>query len=77
MSGSFKLWVKIAGTAPIRQIDIVKNNKFIHTRHPMEHQDLMFTFVDSEAAQGENYYYVRVLQADDQIAWSSPIWVTR
>jgi hypothetical protein len=24
---------------------------------------------------GANYYYVRVLQVDDQIAWGSPIWV--
>ena len=22
------------------------------------------------------YYYVRVIQGDDEIAWSSPFWVT-
>jgi hypothetical protein len=36
-----------------------------------------FTFVDNQAAPGESYYYVRVIQVDDQMAWSSPIWITR
>ena len=30
-----------------------------------------------EPAPGESYYYVRVIQVDDQMAWSSPIWVRR
>ncbi|MCP5115590.1 MAG: hypothetical protein GY953_32590 [bacterium] len=75
-SGQFKLWVKVLGTADIRQIDIIKNNTFIHTRHPLK-QDVEFTYTDTEAVPGESYYYVRVLQADNEIAWSSPIWVTR
>jgi hypothetical protein len=28
-----------------------------------------------DAQPGENYYYVRVIQKDGQMAWSSPIWV--
>ena len=24
---------------------------------------------------GTHYYYVRVLQADDEIAWASPMWI--
>ncbi len=74
-SGRYKLWVKIIGTAPVRQIDIIKNNKFIHTRHPLE-PEVTFTFEDADIAPSESYYYVRVQQADDQMAWSSPIWVT-
>ena len=26
-------------------------------------------------AAGTHYYYIRVLQADGEIAWASPIWV--
>jgi len=70
----FKLLVKVIGTAPIRQIDIIKNNKFLHTRQPMQ-QDVSFTFEDSNAGEGNAYYYVRVQQVDNQMAWSSPIWV--
>ncbi len=75
-SGDFKLWVKVIGTAPIRQIDIIKNNTFIHTRQPLE-PETTFTFVDTQAGTGESYYYVRVIQTDDQMAWSSPIWIKR
>ena len=34
-----------------------------------------FTWMDNKLDAGSNYYYVRVLQRDGQIAWSSPIWV--
>ena len=72
--GPFKLWIKVIGTAPIRQVDLIKNNTFIHNRQPLE-KEISFSFVDNQAGPGENYYYVRVIQADDQMAWSSPIWV--
>ncbi len=75
-AGDFRLLVKVIGTAPIRQIDVIRNNAFVHTRHPLE-TEVSFSFVDSQPARGESYYYVRVLQVDDQIAWSSPIWITR
>ena len=71
-----KLWVKVIGTRPIRQIDIIRNNQFIHTRQPLQNE-VTFTFVDNQPPSGESYYYVRVMQVDDQMAWSSPIWITR
>src|SRR5262249_62134122 len=76
VSGEFKLSVKAIGTRPIRQIDIVKNNRFIHNVVPLQ-KDVAFTFVDNQPSPGESYYYVRVIQVDDQIAWSSPIWIAR
>ena len=72
--GAFKLLIKVIGTAPIRQVDIIKNNTFIHNRQPLE-KEISFSFVDNQAGSGENYYYVRVIQTDDQMAWSSPIWI--
>jgi len=72
----FTLWIKAVGTAPIRQIDIIKNNTFVHTSHPLR-QEVELTFADARAdEQIDNYYYVRLIQVDDQMAWSSPIWVT-
>ena len=75
-SGEFQLSVKVIGTADIRQIDVIRNNKFIHNRQPLT-REASFTFVDNQPSAGESYYYVRVIQADDQMAWSSPIWVIR
>ena len=39
---------------------------------PDEAPDIRFT--DAAAEAGESYYYVRVIQADEEIAWSSPVW---
>ena len=75
VSGDFRLSVRVIGTEPIRQIDIIRNREFVHTRQNLG-QEAAFTFADNEAQPGESYYYVRVRQVDGQIAWSSPIWVT-
>jgi hypothetical protein len=74
--GDFRLSVKAIGTRPIRQIDIIRNNQFIHNLQPLA-KEVSFTFIDSQPRPGESYYYVRVIQVDEQMAWSSPIWVTR
>lgn len=34
-----------------------------------------FTFEDEDAGTEVNWYYVRVVQANGELAWSSPIWV--
>jgi hypothetical protein len=76
-SGPPQLVVNVKGTKPIRQIDIVRDNEFIHTRHPLA-QETNFRFRDTKPLGAkESYYYVRVQQVDDQIAWSSPIWVKK
>jgi hypothetical protein len=76
-AGPVRLVVKAIGTRPIRQIDIIKNNTFIHSRQPMA-KEVSFTFADNvPAGPKESYYYVRLIQVDDQMAWSSPIWIRR
>lgn len=38
-------------------------------------RDISFSFSDSEQPDQGDYYYFKVEQADDAIAWSSPVWV--
>ncbi len=76
IAGDFQLSIHVIGTAAIRQIDIIKNNTFLHNRQNLG-REVSFTFVDNEAESGESYYYVRVIQVDGEIAWSSPIWVNK
>jgi hypothetical protein len=71
-----RLIVKAMGTAAIEQIDVIKNNTYIYKVNPKA-QEASFEYVDLAAQPGENYYYVRVQQADGQLAWSSPIWVRK
>jgi hypothetical protein len=31
--------------------------------------------VDTAPLAGKSYYYVRVVQKDEEMAWSSPVWL--
>ena len=42
-------------------------------KQPAEMAD--FSFADTRLHGDGDYYYVRVIQTDDQMAWSSPVWV--
>ena len=39
------------------------------------HRDVKFSYTDEREPGEGDYYYVRVRQANDAMAWSSPIWV--
>jgi hypothetical protein len=68
--------VHVAGTAPIGLLEVIKDNRVAYSA-PGDRNELQVTYTDHDAKPGESYYYVRVQQKDGQIAWGSPIWVTR
>ena len=53
---------------------IVKNQEIVYASHP-NHEEYSFEYVDRKFEAGSNYYCIRVVQNDGQVAWSSPIWV--
>ncbi len=69
-----RLSIRAVGTDRIKQFVIVKNQSIVYTSHP-NHEEYSLEYLDSTFEPGSNYYYVRVLQTDGQVAWSSPIWV--
>jgi hypothetical protein len=70
-----QIFVKVAGTQPIVKIDLIRNNKTIFT-YSGSGTNESFHFSDQTIEKCDNYYYVRVIQKDDEMAWSSPIWVS-
>ncbi len=68
--------VKVATRCPmpIARIDICRNNQFIYTKNPKA-KTAEFTFTDRDPVAGRSYYYVRIIQEDEEIAWSSPVWL--
>lgn len=75
----------IVGTSDIKKLEIIRNGVVIKTFKPNV-DDYEFAFDDMEdlnkvvlKTRGKEapfaYYYVRVLQDDGHVAWSSPIWV--
>lgn len=76
----------VAGTTQIKEISFIRNGKVFHTIHPKEaHHEFAIDDTESLAKillsdpSGEKppfaYYYMRVVQEDGHMAWSSPIWI--
>ncbi len=76
----------VAGTAKLKKVELIRNGEIIHEWTDIKGTDLEFEYDDADdlaqfALQGElspapfAYYYLRVLQEDMHIAWSSPIWI--
>ncbi len=67
---------RILGTDTLRQVALVRNNEVVYIATPGS-PDHDFEYSDQEPLDGESFYYLRAVQANAEIAWSSPIWVLR
>jgi hypothetical protein len=75
LPGKPTLEIRAAGTAAIVKLEIVRNNRYVYSATPNA-PTLDLRWTDAEPPGGAtNYYYVRVEQADANLAWSSPLWV--
>ena len=66
----------IRGTNGIKEVAVVRDNQYVHTRKG-EGERMEFEFREQSLDPGGHYYYVRVEQEDGNVAWASPIWVTK
>ncbi|PJD97080.1 MAG: DUF3604 domain-containing protein [Parachlamydia sp.] len=75
----------VAGTKPLKSVEIIRNGTVIHTLKS-DTYFLNFTYDDmtplakacitpKDKKPPFVYYYLRVIQEDGNMAWSSPIWV--
>jgi hypothetical protein len=81
------LAVDFHGTAPVAQVDVIRNNRVVHSCPGNGQVDLSIAWQDSEpiaktwmpaakfCSHPFTFYYVRVSQSDGEIAWASPIWI--
>jgi hypothetical protein len=69
-----RLVANVVGTAPVSTVTVVKNNEDVHTWDNPDHGVDLVWEDDSEASTGD-FYYVRVTQEDEEMAWSSPVWL--
>ncbi|HEY8506663.1 MAG TPA: hypothetical protein VIL46_18920, partial [Gemmataceae bacterium] len=70
-----KLQIKVIGTGPLEKIDVLRDSDVVATLEP-EGIEFAGEWTDPDPPAGEHYYYVRVLQKDQELAWTSPMWVT-
>ena len=69
---SVKLW----GTGDFAKVHIVRDNQYVYSVEPRS-PAVEFTWRDEAAQKGKtSYYYVRGEQADGELVWVSPMWIT-
>jgi hypothetical protein len=70
------LEILVRGTGPIAKLSIIRDNKYVYATEPKQ-QEVKLTWTDMDAKAGAtSYYYVRIEQADTNLAWGSPMWIT-
>jgi len=68
--------VRAVGTGPVAAVEIIRNNRSVY-RGGGGGEEVEITYHDISPEPGTSFYYVRVVQLDGNVAWSSPIWVKR
>ncbi len=71
------LKVHVIGTAEIQGIDLLRDGEIVEVLRPENPGDsvVKVEWEDPKPDAGVHYYYVRVRQKDEQLAWSSPMWI--
>jgi hypothetical protein len=68
--------VKLTGTANFAKVHIIKDSEYVYTVQPGTRK-VDFVWKDTAAVKGKtSYYYVRGEQADGELVWVSPMWIT-
>lgn len=70
------LQIEVNGTAPIALVDIIRGDRRIYRVNGYGQMDISIDWTDSSPLSKETWYYIRVIQEDFTLGWTSPIWVT-
>ncbi len=73
-SASQELFVRAVGTSPVVRVDLVRSGRVVDQAESEGMLDIALQRTVSDLRAGE-YVYVRVVQEDGGVAWSSPIFV--
>jgi hypothetical protein len=74
VSGHPTMTFAVRGTADLSRVTLVRNEQNYMQWEPKS-RNLATTYTDPSPNSGENRYYLRIEQADGNMAWSSPVWV--
>lgn len=66
---------RVVGTGPVKRVDLVRNNEVVQSWQGGSADDLSGEFTRAEALTGTEWWYLRVIQEDTHLGWSSPVWV--
>lgn len=67
----------VAAPETIQTIEVIRDNQFVFTTSPKA-KEYRFQFQDVNMKPGQSaYYYVRAKIGEQDIAWTSPLWIER
>ena len=69
------LEAEIVGEKPLRYIEVVSGAKVVHRVEGNGRRSILLSWQVQAPASGQGYYYVRAQQLDDEMVWSSPVFV--
>lgn len=73
--GPVPIALQVLGCKPLSRVEVIRNGETVFSGRG----DGVFArqiLEDPEPPEGSSWYYLKVTQADGQMAWSSPVWVT-
>jgi hypothetical protein len=81
LAGPAEIKIEAVGTAPIRSIELIRDNQ-VFRRWQGGDEQVYLEWTDDVLASDQGRYYpgsyrVRLTQLDGQMAWSSPVWSRR
>ena len=75
-TGALRFEVRARALRDVEELVIFRNNEPVHRLRPGRKQ-LDVTWIDPAPPRAKLlWYYARIHAADDELAWSSPIWFT-
>ena len=76
-SGKREIRIAAAGTDVVSKIEVIKNNSVIFTE-PSRNEFFNASIHDDSVSENkEDFYYLKITQADGEMAWTSPVWVNK
>ena len=72
--GNIPFQIEAKAAQNIKEVVIFRNNSIIFESEPQQ-KEIEISWIDQDPLEEDFvWYYARVITADDEIAWSSPIW---
>ena len=65
---------RVIGTDVIKEVAIIKNGLTLYAEKG-QGREITIRYSDKTPVKAGDYYYLRAIQEDDEIAWSSPVWL--
>jgi len=66
---------RVIGTGPLLRVDLLRNNEVVESWAGEGRDDVSGELTYTEPREGVEWWYLRAIQEDTAVAWSSPVWI--